>query len=180
MLENGMVAENVRLRYNGLIDELFWLHEGSMQHIRLDRGLVSGFRMYVPEEDERLEFTKVERGRLSMLGTSDIFVQVLYDDIVILYAYRQVSRKRDVYVRRGRSRYKLTEVEPDPVYFLVLPGDIVIRPDTLNRRDVYRAFPGIRNELRSIFRQRRNVSGYEQQLKETVRRINRALEEHQQ
>ncbi len=179
MLENGIVAENVKLRYNGLIDDVFWLHEGSLQHIMLDRGLVSGFRMYMPEEDEKLVFTKVERSLLRMHGTRDIYVQVLYDDIVTLYAYRQVSRKRDVYVRRGRSRYILTELEHDPVYFFVLPGDVIVRLDTVNRRDVYRAFPGVRDELRSIFRQRRNFSNDEHLLTETADRLNRVLKDHQ-
>ncbi len=172
MLENGIVAENVKLRYNGLIDEVFWLHEGSLQHIMLDRGLVSGFRMYVPEENEMLLFEKVERSLLRMQGSKELYVQVLYDDIVTLYAYRQVSRKRDVYVRRGHSRYIFTELEHDPVYFFVLPGDVIVRLDALNRRDVYRAFPEIRDELRSIFRQRRSFSGEEQLLTETADHLN--------
>lgn len=146
-LINGAVARDKKLRYNGLLDEVFWLHEESLQHIKLDRHLISEFCLTLPDSGDSLLFRRIETDALRLSRTGDIFVQVLYDDVISLYAYRRIARRGDVVEKRGRARIMLTEIEPAHIYFFILPDKKVVTLENISRRSVYRAFREKRNEL---------------------------------
>lgn len=175
ILSNGSIVGNIKLKYDGYRDDVLWLHERNMQHIILDRSQLSGFTLTIPETGEKLQFKKIERAALGLPGMGDLFVEVLFSDTVSLYVHRRIVKIRDIYERRGRSRYIFAEIESDPVYYFLLPGNTAIRLDNINRRSLYRAFPEKRNELRQLLRRSRRTGNDEQALVETAIYLNKLL-----
>lgn len=161
-----------KLRYNGYADEVLWLHEGSKQVVLINRNLIEKFTLYLPGNPEPLVFERMPLKSALYQRTGDVFAHSLLKGTISLFAIRQIVKKRDVIEKRGNARGLFTEIEPQHIYFIILPCGRVAIIDKSPRKSLYRAFPEFREELRSAFTDSRNRLRNENEMIEAIRIIN--------
>ncbi|NHB67220.1 hypothetical protein [Perlabentimonas gracilis] len=151
-LQSGDIVQNQLLRYNALEDELIWLEQNSSSTVRVDKSLVLGFSLQLPQSDSALVFTK---GTFFKNQTSS-FLQVLRKGKVTLYAKRWVEKTSNVeIIHIGGNAKRAIAIFPRTNYF-VETQDGNFRSVALNRRSFVNAFAADSTHLsRKLLRQNR-------------------------
>lgn len=154
-LTTGKVVRNVYLKYNAYIDELIWLPVESYEAVQADKKLTEAFVISLPGRDEQMVFRNIPVDVAFASGTVDTFVNVLYEGSISLLVHRRVIKTRERLISADGGYYPVPVLEPDPVYYIVLPDGEVFEPGRFTRRALYGVFPGYRDEIRSAFRRDR-------------------------
>jgi hypothetical protein len=154
MLINDIVVKNKLLRYNGYLDDLFWLSEGDYQQVQLDKKLIREFELYLPGSKSPAKFRRIQVRAPLYIGKNEIFGELLHEgEQLSLYAHRRViGTTRGDYVV-GNKLYGGMLVKPSHLYLFVLRDGSTRIIRRLRRRSVLDLFPENRNEIRSIIRE---------------------------
>lgn len=174
-LKTGETVSNVLLRYNGYMDELFWLTPESYDHIRLDKQLISSFVIHRAGSKQQFRFRNMNIRTL--LGTSreSVFMQVLYEGDVSLYVFRKIRETgATTSVMVGNVLVPRQVIGSDYRYYLRRGGS---EPELIipNRSSLLRAFPEHRQEIRQALRRNRNRMRNEAQFVEAIVLLNRII-----
>lgn len=152
-LENGIVVKNKMLRYNGYIDELFWLFEGDYQQIQVDKYFVKKFHLHVPRKEKPLIFHRIKADSPILIGRDEIFGELLYEGDVRLYAYRRIEGSRSGEYWIGDVPYGGPVISPRPLYILMLSDGTPRIIQRIRRRNILNLFHENRGELRGLLRE---------------------------
>lgn len=139
VLNNGQIAKDLLLRYDGFSDRLIWLlpTEGNKQ-VSIDKYLVEGFVLH--QADTSYHFSRIDVSGLTGFTDNQVFLQVLQQGKFSFLAFRgvrQSSRLGSVTDPQGRVRQALTLIS-ETKYFLQLP-DGSLKRVRLNRRSFMQA-----------------------------------------
>jgi hypothetical protein len=153
LLENDIVVKNKLLRYNGYLDDLFWLSEGDYQQVQLDKKLIREFELLLPGNLSPSQFRRIQVNAPLYIGKSEIFGELLHEgEHLSLYAYRRIiETTRGDYVV-GNKLYGGMLVKPSHLYFFVLHDGSTQVIRRIRRRSILDLFPENRNEIRNIIR----------------------------
>lgn len=152
-LENGEVANNQQLRYNGRIDGLLLNPGGSSLEILLDRYFIKGFCLQIQSNEKCLPFQKIKISTELGGDSIDVFAQVLYSGKLSLYVYRRFSREDNVaQVIQGEAVEKQL-YKPSFVYYFKLPNNSILGFKRLRKRNLYKLFPEKKALIRKTIRE---------------------------
>ncbi len=148
---SGKSLKDQSFRYNGYLDELIWLHPSFYKPVKADKYQIESFTLYPPGGDT-LIFENISFKPRFESDSLHFFAQKLYTGDISLVAYRQIKRTGETLESIGPRLVARPKIEPEPVYYLILPDDQVHEVRRLNRRSLYRIFSDERRAIREGFR----------------------------
>jgi len=175
-LHTGETIHGEMLRYNGYLDELFWLTHETYHQVQLDKKLIKKFELLDPESRQWLRFEKFEVKNILTPGTVSLFVQQLHHDNISLHVHRKVRETGAVTsVMVGGSLVSRRVIGPDYQYYLQRNDQVpeAIQP---TRRSLLRAFPEHRQQIRQSLRRNNLRIRSEAQLIAAVEIINEIVQ----
>lgn len=172
ILKTGKAADSCMLRYNGYLDELFWLSPESYEQVMLDKGLIDGFRLFDAAGKQWIAFEQIEISDPLTGARKTVFAQLLLQDHLSLYAYRYVRETgATASVMQGGQLIQRRVIGPEYQFFLLDENGESQRIQ-MNRRNFLQLLPEKRQELRRELRRNRNRIRNEQQLVSAVKLLN--------
>ena len=153
-LENGEVANNQLLRYNGRVDGVLLFPEPSMggTEILLDKYFVKGFCLKNINGNSNICFTKIKIANEFSSDSSQVYGQVLYRNKLSLYSYRRYAFIEEVQGYSGNEQIAFKKYGPSFIYYFQLPNGNTIGFKKFKKRNLYALFPGKKKTLRKLFR----------------------------
>ena len=152
-LSNGEIAKNKLIKYNGLLDELFWLEPKSKNIIKLDKEAILQFHFKNLNDDSTIVFRKIRVKKNSVSDSSDVFGQVMYEgrlSLFVLYTYKfagtELSRKNGLLLENN-------VYSKIPFYIFGFTNHKTFLTKSLNRKSLYSFFPEERDQIKIFFRQ---------------------------
>jgi hypothetical protein len=174
-LENGESVDKIMLRYNGFLDELILLKTENFQQIKLDKYLIREFHLHKEANPRKLVFRRITVNLPPFPSKSEIFAELLVDDQISLYAYRRISLLGTIQKKTDKGIFKSHVIGPDHLYFINIPGEGDVYLKNPSRKNIYAAFPAIKQELRSAFKHSRGMVSNEGRLVVLVELLNQSL-----
>ncbi len=168
VLNNGTEVKNKLLRYNGYLDELFWLHEGDYQQVQVDKDMIKEFRIPGPEAGKLSVYRRININAPVLAGNADIFGELLHEGDISVYAWRRIIETTRDDQRIGEIIYGGMRIKPAHIYIIRLPDDTVHTTRRISRRRILDMFPENRREIRRLLREHRMRPATGQDLVETA------------
>lgn len=154
LLENGKVAYNQMLKYNGRIDGLILHPRNTGIEILLDKYFIKGFSLKDSALNKTLNFRKIKIGGDFGGDSTLIYAQELYAGKFSLYAYRRYIYLNDVIDMVGNETIARRLFVPSIVYYFKLPNNRTIGFTTFKKRSLYKLFPNNKELMRKIFKEK--------------------------
>ncbi|MGD2035538.1 MAG: hypothetical protein PVF73_10810 [Bacteroidales bacterium] len=160
LLSSGEVVRDEYLRYNGLLDNVFWLRVTDYKIAMLYKELVKGFNVYSEHDEKGKKYRKmIVPGYFS---EGEVFLEVLTEGKISVYCYRRIEMEHSTF-----------EVYPDYQYYLKVNEDY--RHIFLRRFSVISVLPDEEKiKMRSIIRSNRLRMKDEQDLIRAFELLNKA------
>jgi hypothetical protein len=156
-LADGGIIKNKKIRYNGLVDELFCLDPETNQTIKLDKEAIAQFHFHNFQGDTSVYFRKLKVKRNLLPDSTEIFVQVIYQGNVSLFVFRTFyfNHRETVYTDKS---YILKDIyTEDPVYYMKLLNNEIVEFKRFSRKSIYTLVPGKKIQIKKFFRE--SISG---------------------
>ncbi len=152
-LTDGGIVRNILLKYNSLLDELFWLENESKRTIKLDKEAVQKFLFHDYQHNTSAYFEKITVKPDLLADSIDVFGELISHDKVSLYQFHAyIVEGREQYYREGVA-YQKIKYAPQPVYFFRFMNNKTVGLKELNRKNLYTLSPGIKKEINQFFRE---------------------------
>ena len=152
-LEDGHVAYDERIRYNGRIDGLLLLTPRSGDEIVLDKYFIRAFSCKSVKDTSTIYFSKIKVLKEYSSDTIDIYGQVLYQNKLSLYAFRRYTYKEDVNENVNGELIAHSKYGPSFIYYFKLPNNKTIGFTTLKKRNLYTLFPDNKDTMKQLLRE---------------------------
>ena len=175
ILKTGEKVNQVLLRYNGFLDELFWLTPDNYDQIRLDKLLISSFVLNPTGSGQQLHFKNMSVSGILGGSRENVFMQVLYEGDISLFVIRKIRLTGGTTsVMVGDVLVPRQIIGPDYLYYLQRMGS---EPEPIlpNRRALINTFPEHRQEIRQALRRNHNRVRTEIQFIEAIAIIDRII-----
>jgi hypothetical protein len=156
ILENGDTIFHHQIRYNGRMDALLYLVPNTVHEIQLDKFAIKEFDFNENQNYQREVFRKIRVKNDFFSDTAEVFSQLLYEDSLSLYVFRQYVSKRDqlVAVTNDREISKPLYV-PSFIYYFQLRNRKTIGFKKFKRKDLFDLFPEHKETMKKLFRENR-------------------------
>jgi hypothetical protein len=153
MLTSGSVIHNKLLRYNGFMDALFWMRKKDYQAAVIEKNTIASFLLYNDEHEPYAFFKRLKIKNLFGKDSSDVFLEVLTEGKLSLYAWRKVGVINNV-----------DEYSSDYRFYLWKDG--IMYPLGLRQRSLLKLMGAEKPIMRGIIRENNlNVSNESQMIK---------------
>jgi hypothetical protein len=152
-LVSGGILKNKKIRYNGLVDELFCLNSLSNCILKLDKEAIIQFHFHNLQGDTSVYFKKIKVKRSFSPDTTEIFVQIMFQGNLSLYVLHNfhLNDKKEVQINNKliqKDIYK--EV---PFYYLKFLNGEMVGFKRFNRKTVYSFAPGKKDQIRKFLKE---------------------------
>jgi len=107
IMSDGQVIKNKYIRYNRYSDELIWLRNSDYKTAIVDKETVNEFIIYDEENVPYAHFIKARIKNWYQADSTDVFLQVLAEGYVSLYALRTVTVIRNTNEIYNKDEYYL-------------------------------------------------------------------------
>ncbi len=172
--QSGKVYTNQLLKYNMLLDELFWLSPGVFNHIMLDRGFINKFTIDI-DGGQPLTFQKIPVKNPITGADAMQFAQQLYKGDLELYVthHKRISARSEV-VRTGETVSHQRILQKTQSYYLKnTSGEIVqLRP---SRRSFISSMGKDRERINELIMAKQLTIQNQQQLIQAVKEADQYL-----
>lgn len=153
LLANGRLVRNNNIRYNGLLDELFWLEPVSNQTIKLDKESILQFHFLNFQGDSTIRFRKIRVRKDIFTDSADKFVQeIKYGKVSLMISYSFYFAGKAT-VRTGKGAFLKDIYKGEPFYYLHLPDNRFVELKRFSRKNIYRALSARKDLIRQYFRE---------------------------
>jgi hypothetical protein len=152
-LTSGVWVMDKMLRYNGYLDELFWLSGADYSQVKVDRDLISEFILHSPPGNIR--FTRITVHVPPLILNREVLGEILYEGNISLYCYRRVIETGLGDHLVGNRLVGGRKITPSHLYILELPCGSQTTISRIRRSSILSLFPENRNEIRRMLRQNR-------------------------
>lgn len=157
MLSDGQTIHNVQIKYNGLVDELFWFEPDSRKTVKLDKEAILQFHFLNIKGDTSIYFRKIKVKRELLKDSSDVFAQEIYlGDLSLFILHTFYIEQREVVTTHNGYIQNDTYAE-EPVYILQFRNDKTVSLKSLNRRNLYTLIPDKKDQIKQFFKQTKRV-----------------------
>jgi hypothetical protein len=141
LLSDSTVVRNVRIRYNGLLDELFWLEPESNKTIKLDREAILRFHFNIFNGDTSVYFRKLKVKRENFPDSVEIFGQELFEGKVSLYLRHSFYYAGSKSVQMNKRYVLKDNYQKEPVYYIYISDNKIFQFKRFSRKNIYTSFP---------------------------------------
>ncbi|TFG44428.1 MAG: hypothetical protein E4H43_00340 [Bacteroidia bacterium] len=153
LLTNGRIARNKKIKYNGLLDELFWLEPVSNQTIKLDKESILQFHFLDFQGDTTIRFRKIKVKQDIFTDSSEIFVQEINKgklSLLISYSFYFAGKET---VRTNKGSFLKDIYKEEPVYYLSFPDNRLIELRRFSRKNLYTSLSDKKDLIRQYYRE---------------------------
>jgi hypothetical protein len=151
-LENGEIAVDQLIRYNGRIDGVLLLPPLSRE-ILLDNYFIKGFCIKDFKGIPKICFSKIKVIKELSNDSIQVFAQMLYQNKLSLYAFRRYVYQGDVIEYVLNKQVSRKSFGPSFVYYFQLPNHKTIGFKKFKRKDLYELFPERKEAMKKLFRE---------------------------
>ena len=151
-LENGDIAVDQQIRYNGRIDGLLLLPQFSRE-ILLDNYFIKGFCLKDFKEIPKICFNKIKVIKEFSNDSIQVFAQMLYQNKLSLYAFRRYVYQGDVIEYVLNKHVSRKSFGPSFVYYFQLSNHKTIGFKKFKRKNLYALFPERKEAMKKLFRE---------------------------
>ena len=156
-LTDGRIVRNKRIKYNGLLDELFWLEPISNQTIKLDKEGILQFHFLNYQGDTSVYFRKLKVKRDSFNDSIEIFGQELFHGDLSLYVLHSFYFKGTEIVPKNKKNIMKDIYIEEPVYYIKFLNNKVVGFKRFSRKNVYAFVPDKKEQIRKFLKE--SISG---------------------
>ena len=156
-LTNGRIARNKKIKYNGLLDELFCIEPVSNLTIKLDKEAILQFHFLNFQGDTTIRFRKIKVKKDISNDSSDIFVQEIFNGNLALFILHTCYFAGMETVRINKGYFLKEAYKKEPVYYLRSPDNRIVEFKRFSRRILYSFMPDKKDQIRKYFRD--SISG---------------------
>ena len=154
-LSNGGVVRNKLIKYNGLLDELFWQEPRSGNVIKLDKEEILKFHFQNLNGDSSVYFRKIRIRRNALTDSSEIFAQVVYEGSLSLYILHTYMTAGTELVRQNGNLFEKTNYVGEPVYVFRLTNNKTLVFKSLNRKKLHSISPDNSEKIKEYLKTNR-------------------------
>jgi hypothetical protein len=152
-LSNGEKVLHKTIKYNGYLDEVIWLTPDSFKQVELDKKSIAEF-YFKNLNGKAVRFKRITTKLNPIADSTDIFVEVLYENRISLYAYRKIVNEGSVSVIQDGSHFSYDYLVPRTVYWLTLTNKNTLSFTKPTRRSFLKGLPtAFRDTVKVILRQ---------------------------
>lgn len=151
-LVNGEAVRNKLIKYNGLLDELFWQEPKSKNVVKLDKESISLFHFYYLNGDTSVYFRKIKVKRSIITDSSEVFGQVIYNGSLSLFVLHTYKIERTELIRKNGIPYEKNVYVKEPVYIFRSANNKTFIVKNLSRRSLYAFSPGNKNKINEFLK----------------------------
>jgi hypothetical protein len=152
-LTNNSTVHNIRLKYNGFLDELIWLESNSFSQIKLDKDLLTGFSLKDPTRNSVYNFSKVKIKK--DFDSTLIFSQLLYSGKISLMAYRRVVKGVPITVNEYDRSYYKDVYQNSFVFYFLMPNGKTVGFKSINKKNLFALFPERAEQIKKALKEKR-------------------------
>jgi hypothetical protein len=152
-LSNGEIVRNKYIKYNGLLDELFWLEPKSKKTVMLDKEAILQFHFLNIQGDTSVYFRKLLVERSILNDTMEIFGQTVYNGEISLSVIHTFYIKHREIVSTTNGIFQKDTYAEEPVYFMKFIGKSGVVLKKLNRKNLYTFFTDKKDKIKQFFKQ---------------------------
>jgi hypothetical protein len=150
-LVDGTASTDSKIRYNSLLDELFWLEPVSGKTVKLDKQAIDEFRIINPSENKISIFKRLHTDNFFSADSSDVFAEVLYTGGITLYL-RHYFYFQGTKVTGPNNNRRLKDVYLEsPVYYIKLKNSDLTEIH-FSRKNLCNLFPDKTEPIRKYWR----------------------------
>jgi hypothetical protein len=155
LLATGEVVRNKFIKYNGLLDELFWLEPGSKNIIKLDKDAIQQFHYSNYMGDTSVYFRKIKIKQSANSDSAGIFVQIIYiGNLSLFISHTFYIDRRELVYNKGIILEKEIFREK-PVYYFISVNTKTFITMSLSPKRLYEFCPGNNEKIREFFKTNR-------------------------
>jgi len=158
-LSNGEVVRNKLIKYNGLLDELFWQEPKSKNIIKLDKEAILQFHFLNFKGDTSVYFRKIKVKRNIIADSSEIFGEVIYDGRLSLFVLQTFFIERRELIYMNGIPYQKDVYAEEPVYYFRLPDKKTFGTKSLSRKNLYALSANNKDKIKK-FQKKNKTGGY--------------------
>jgi len=151
-LSNGEVVRNKLIKYNGLLDELFWQEPKSKNVIKLDKESILQFHFQNLDGDSTVYFRKIKVKKNAVADSSEFFGQVVYEGRLSLFVLHIHKFEKTELFRRGGVLLEKNVYAEEPVYIFRYSNNKTLVTKSLNRKRLYAFSPENKNKIKEFFK----------------------------
>lgn len=152
LLADGSYSVNNKIRYNSLLDELFWLEPVSGKIVKLDKGSIEQFRIIKPLDNTIASFRRLHVDSNFLADTADIFAEVLYTGGITLYLRHNFYFQGTELTGPSNKRRLKDIYRENPEYYIKLNDNNLVEVHFL-RKNLYLLFPDKKEPIKKYFRE---------------------------
>ena len=152
-LTDGTVIRNKKIRYNGLLDELFWLEPRMNQTIKLDKESIRQFHFLNFQDDTSVYFRKLKVKRNILTDSTEIYGQEIFRGDLSLYVLHSfyLNRKETVQIDK---RYILKDIfEEETIYYIKFLDNKVVGFKRFSRKNLYTFLPDKKDQIKQYLKE---------------------------
>lgn len=151
-LANGEIVRNKYIKYNKLLDEVFWLEPVSNSIIKLDKEGILQFHFLNFQGDTSVYFKRITVKRSAFADSSEIFGQEIFNGKLSLFILHNFFiKQREIVVIKGIMFQKNIYGEESIYYFRFL-NNKTVGLKNINRKNMYAFAPDKKDLIKQVFK----------------------------
>lgn len=151
-LSNGAIIKNKLIKYNGLLDELFWQEPKSKNVIKLDKDAIQQFHFLNLNGDTSVYFRKLKGKRNIIADSGDVFEEVVYEGNLSLFIIHNYRIERTESIRINGIQCEKNVYEKEPIYILRFANNKTFVTKRLGRHSLYTFFPENKDKIKEFLK----------------------------
>jgi len=152
-IANGEIVRNKYIKYNRLLDELFWLEPSSNKIIKLDKEGILKFHILNVQGDTSVYFRKLKVKRDIFTDSSEIYGQEIYHGKLSLFILHTFYIEEREIISMNKGIFQKDIYAEAPIYFLKLMNIKAVGFKNLNRKNMYAFVPDKKEQIKRFFKQ---------------------------
>ncbi len=156
-LSDGEVIRNKQIKYNGLLDELFWKEPKSGKTIKLDKEAILKFHFLNLQGDTSVHFRKLKVKRDILTDSSEVFVQEIYNGNLSLFVLHTIYVERREVIAKNNVYFEREIYIEKPGYYFSFANNRPIALKSLTWKNLYIFIPDKKEQIKQFFKLARKV-----------------------
>jgi hypothetical protein len=154
-LSNGEIVRNKLIKYNGLLDELFWKEPKSKNIIKLDKEAILQFHFQNYNGDTSVYFRKIKARRNILADSALVFGQAINYGSSSLFVIHAFKKEGTELIRKNGVPYEKNVYAEEPIYIFRFTNNKTFVTKSLNRRNLYTFSPGNKDKIKEFLKKNR-------------------------
>jgi hypothetical protein len=149
-LSNGIVVRNKLIKYNRLLDQLFWLETKSNNMIKLDKESILRFHFSDINGDTSVYFRKIKVKRNLVADSVSVFAQEIYCGSSSLFIVLAFKENGTELVRKNGILSEEIVYNEAPIYFFKFANQRTFVTKSIKRHSLYAFSPENKEKIKAF------------------------------